>query len=254
MSAAPADQPLSPWWRNAAVLVMVIGFAILSVMTYNTYRHAPPIPARVVDESGSVLFTGDEILRGQEVFLKYGLMEHGTLWGHGAYLGPDYGANYLHRDAEISRDTLAADRYGKRFSELAPLEQEAVAGSVRASLKTNRYDPASSTLTFTKGEAASLRIQQQEWADYFSKKDAAPGLPEPLHRERGRDLPPDLVLRVGRLGVAREPTGEGLLLHEQLPVRAAGRKRPEQRRLPLERAFPGLPPGRARPRPFPVRG
>jgi nitric oxide reductase subunit B len=28
------------------------------------------------------------------VFLKHGLMEHGTLWGHGAYLGPDYTAEH----------------------------------------------------------------------------------------------------------------------------------------------------------------
>jgi len=177
MSATAADRPLSPWWRNAAVLVMVVGFAILSVMTYNTYRHAPPIPARVVDESGSVLFTKDDILGGQEVFLKYGLMEHGTLWGHGAYLGPDYGTNYLHREAEISRDTLAADRYGKRFSDLGPAEQDTVAGMVRMSLKTNRYDPAASTLTLSKGEAAAWRVERREWADYFSKKGEAPGLP-----------------------------------------------------------------------------
>ena len=39
---------------------------------------------------------------GQEVFLKYGLMEHGTLWGHGAYLGPDYSAEYLHRASCIN--------------------------------------------------------------------------------------------------------------------------------------------------------
>jgi nitric oxide reductase large subunit len=34
-----------------------------------------------------VVFTGTDIQKGQEVFLKYGLMEHGSLWGHGAYLG-----------------------------------------------------------------------------------------------------------------------------------------------------------------------
>jgi len=44
----------------------------------------------VVDTAGSVLFTEQDILAGQDVFLKYNLMEHGTLWGHGAYLGPDY--------------------------------------------------------------------------------------------------------------------------------------------------------------------
>ncbi len=47
-------------------------------------------------------------------------MEHGTLWGHGAYLGPDYTAEYLHRLAEIARDTEAMAKYGKSFAELSP--------------------------------------------------------------------------------------------------------------------------------------
>jgi nitric oxide reductase subunit B len=29
-----------------------------------------------------VVFTRDDILSGQQVFLKYGLMENGTIWGH----------------------------------------------------------------------------------------------------------------------------------------------------------------------------
>ena len=33
---------------------------------------------------------------GQEVFLKYGLMDNGTIWGHGGYLGPDFSAQTLH--------------------------------------------------------------------------------------------------------------------------------------------------------------
>jgi len=39
------------------------------------------------DAKGAVVFTGADIQAGQEVFFKYALMEHGTLWGHGAYLG-----------------------------------------------------------------------------------------------------------------------------------------------------------------------
>jgi nitric oxide reductase subunit B len=185
MSAAPDSSPLSSWWRNAAVLVMVVGFAILSLMTYNTYRHAPPIPAKVVDEAGDVLFTRGEILGGQEVFLKYGLMEHGTLWGHGAYLGPDYGTNYLHREAEISREVLATGRYGKPFPALDPAERDAVADSVRASLKTNRYDAGTSTLLFTPGEAASWRTQKKEWGAYFTEKNGAPGLPARYIKDPG---------------------------------------------------------------------
>src|SRR6185295_18004056 len=97
----PAETRLSPWWRHATILVMIAGFSVLSVVTVLTYTNAPPIPARVADVAGATLFDRALILRGQEVFLKYGLMEHGTLWGHGAYLGPDYSAEYLHRLAEI---------------------------------------------------------------------------------------------------------------------------------------------------------
>jgi hypothetical protein len=79
---------LSPWWRHAAILVMVAGFSVLSVVTVLTYTNAPPIPARVAGEDGRTLFDDAAILHGQEVFLRHGLMEHGTLWGHGAYLGP----------------------------------------------------------------------------------------------------------------------------------------------------------------------
>src|SRR5207344_769324 len=103
---------LSPYWRHAAILAMIVGFSILSVVTVETYNNAPPIPERVEDDAGRVLFTGADVLRGQEVFLKYGLMEHGTLWGHGAYLGPDYTAEYLHRLAEICAEAAPASREG----------------------------------------------------------------------------------------------------------------------------------------------
>ncbi len=175
MTSPSAVLPLSPWWRRGALVVLAAGFAILAIVTLLAYRNAPPIPNRVADAAGNILFTGDEILDGQEVFLKYALMEHGTLWGHGAYLGPDYSASYLRREAEIVRDTLAAERHAKPFAALSPKEQEALAAALPPLLKENRYDPASSTLTFTAGEADSFRVQKQEWARYFA--EGAPGLP-----------------------------------------------------------------------------
>ena len=97
MSDMSADATgLSPWWRHSAILVMIAGFSVLSVVTVLTYTNAPPIPEQVVDPTGTVVFTGADVQMGQEVFLKHGLMEHGSLWGHGAYLGPDYTAETLH--------------------------------------------------------------------------------------------------------------------------------------------------------------
>ncbi|MGE5347373.1 MAG: nitric-oxide reductase large subunit [Acidithiobacillales bacterium] len=174
----PGSGTLSPWWRHGAILATVTGFAILSVVTWQTYRNAPPIPEKVVDGAGATLFAKADIQRGQEVFFKYGLMEHGTLWGHGAYLGPDYSAEYLHRLAEITRDTLAGERFGVPFSLLAEQAAAGIAAETRRVLKENRYDPATSTLRFTPGEARSFTMQKKEWRDYFDGPAPAPGLPK----------------------------------------------------------------------------
>jgi nitric oxide reductase subunit B len=100
---------ISPWWKHTVILVMIVGFSVLSLVTVLTYTNAPPIPERVTDVSGTMVFAGADIQTGQEVFLKYGLMEHGSLWGHGAYLGPDYSAEYLHRLSEVTRDGVAIE-------------------------------------------------------------------------------------------------------------------------------------------------
>ena len=89
-------EKLSPWWRRAVILTLVIGFAVLIWLSTKSYQEAPPVPDKVVNAAGETLFTREDILAGQQVFLKYGLMENGTIWGHGAYLGPDFSAEYLH--------------------------------------------------------------------------------------------------------------------------------------------------------------
>src|ERR1035437_4073137 len=88
-------------WIQAVALVMLFGFFIMGLLAYRTYTDEPPIPAQVVDATGKVLFTGQDITTGQEIFLKNGLMEYGSIFGHGAYLGPDFTADYLHRAAEM---------------------------------------------------------------------------------------------------------------------------------------------------------
>ena len=51
---------------------------------YATYKDEPPIPKRVLSPSGQVLFTGSDVTSGQKVFLSNGLMEFGSIFGHGA--------------------------------------------------------------------------------------------------------------------------------------------------------------------------
>jgi len=186
MSTEAAERStLSPWWRQAVILVMIFGFSLLTLVTVKTYQGAPPIPARVVDSVGRVILTGEDIKGGQEVFFKYGLMEHGTLWGHGAYLGPDYSAEYLHRLAEIGRDTLAQARYGKAFGELSTAQSLEIGEALKGELRQNRYDKGTDTLLFTDAEAAAFQTQIGEWKAYFSGATPAPGLPSKFIRDEG---------------------------------------------------------------------
>src|ERR1019366_2452862 len=129
---------LSPWWRNAVVLVMVFGFTILIWRSIATYSDAPPIPLKVVDPTGETVFTADDILSGQQVFLKYGLMENGSIWGHGAYLGPDFSAEDLHRFSVETADAIGLERYGQTYARLDSVQRASVDAQVRETLRSNR--------------------------------------------------------------------------------------------------------------------
>ena len=170
-------EQLSPWWRHAVILVLVLGFSVLIWQAVMSYRDGPPIPGTVVGPSGETIFTGNEIRAGQEVFLKYGLMENGSIWGHGAYLGPDFSAEYLHTLAVDAGESLAIAGYARRPDALTAAEQSALQGEVRRLLKQNRFDPRTGTLTFTAAEAASYQRQIAKWARYLSGPVETRGLP-----------------------------------------------------------------------------
>src|SRR5499427_6013276 len=134
-------ESLSVWWKVAAVGTMAAGFAVLILLTVKAYQNAPPIPDKFVDPAGAVVFAADDVIDGQQVFLKHGLMDNGTIWGHGGYLGPDFSAQYLHNWALDVADHGARERFGRGYNELTREEKAAVDGAVALDLKTNRYDP-----------------------------------------------------------------------------------------------------------------
>jgi nitric oxide reductase subunit B len=180
--ANPADDgPLSPWWLRSIGIVMVIGFGVLIAITVLAYRNAPPIPGKVVDSQGATLFTGEDIGNGQAVFLKYGLMDNGSIWGHGAYLGPDFSADVLHRMGVAAATVLAPQEFGKPIAQLDPAQRAGLQAAVAVVLKTNRYDPATDTLTLTPAETYAWQEQAGYWGEYFK------------HPERNGGLKPNLI-------------------------------------------------------------
>ncbi|HUH66773.1 MAG TPA: cbb3-type cytochrome c oxidase subunit I [Syntrophales bacterium] len=170
------EDRLSPWWRMSVLIVMILGFAILIWIAVVTPRDAPPIPVKVVTKAGDIIFTSDDIISGQEVFLKYGLMENGTVWGHGAYLGPDFSAEYLHALADEAKAVLSQSLYGRPVSGVTQFEHDFLNAEVQRLLKTNRFDPHTGVLTFTPAEAVSYRSQIEKWGAYFYKPEINRGL------------------------------------------------------------------------------
>jgi nitric oxide reductase subunit B len=79
-------EQLSRRWTYGVIAAVVCGFAVLILLTFTAHKNAPVVPGRAVDNTGTVVSMGDNIRQGQEVFLKYGLMDSGTIWGHCAYL------------------------------------------------------------------------------------------------------------------------------------------------------------------------
>ena len=169
-------ESLSPWWRNSVILVLAIGFSILLWIAVRAYSDAPPIPDRVVNARGEAICTGADILAGQQVFLKYGLMENGTVWGHGAYIGPDFSAEYLHTLTMDAREMIARGVYRRGPGNLTPIEAETVNAEVRRLLKENRYTPETRTLLYTPEETASFKGQIAKWTAYFSNPSLNGGL------------------------------------------------------------------------------
>jgi nitric oxide reductase subunit B len=155
---------ISKGWIQAVVLVVLFGFFVLGLLAYRTYMAHPPVPERVVGPAGNVLFTGSDISSGQRVFLNNGLMEYGSAFGHGAYLGPDYTADYLRRASNI-----ALRVYGGAGSDTA-------ASRTIADMRANRYDSKSGTLRFSAAEATAFRQLVPYYSAFFSDPKTNHGL------------------------------------------------------------------------------
>lgn len=177
------ETELSSWWRKGTIIVLIGGFIILGSLSFKTYSDAPPIPEKVVGPSGEVVFTGADIRNGQEVFLRYGLMDNGTIWGHGGYLGPDFSASYLHELSLDGAESVAAQMHRQPLAGLSEPAKAEVRAAVEQVLKENRYDSKTGTLIFLPFEAASYRRQIALWRDYLAHPVQNRGLLLPLIKD-----------------------------------------------------------------------
>ncbi|GAB7025214.1 nitric-oxide reductase large subunit [Geotalea toluenoxydans] len=166
---------LSPLWLQTAIITFLLGFAVLGYLALRVSTDHPPIPRQVLTADGSILFTGEDIISGQQIFQKYGLMQYGTIYGHGAYLGPDFTAQYLHYQ---STGMLSFYR-GQELSDAEARER------IRRELKANLYDPNTGTLKYTKGQDQAFGTMVDFYRDWLITTGNNTGLRRPSITNEG---------------------------------------------------------------------
>ena len=110
----------------AFALVIVLSFAVLGGFGFRIAALAPPIPDTVRTADGKVLFDGAAIREGQNVWQSLGGQEVGTIWGHGAYVAPDWSADWLHRELTFTLDRWARERGAPGYDALPAEDQAAL--------------------------------------------------------------------------------------------------------------------------------
>ncbi|MFA7493956.1 MAG: nitric-oxide reductase large subunit [Proteiniphilum sp.] len=151
----------------AFALVVGLSFAVLLYYGTQIYQQAPPVPERVINESGELLFEGNDIKDGQNIWQSIGGQEIGTVWGHGAYVAPDWTADYLHREAQYLLNKWSRSDYGKEFGDLAASDKASLESRLQEFLRKNTYDATTGTLTIHSERYEAFLHNKQHYSGLF---------------------------------------------------------------------------------------
>ncbi len=157
------------WWFLG--IMFVASFGTLLLIGGEIYRQAPPMPDQVVAEDGRVVFDRSSIETGRQVWQSMGGQQLGSIWGHGAYLAPDWTADWLHREITVLLDTWAERDYRRDWSQISHEQQAALKARLKSTLRTNTWDEDRGTITVSNDRADAIEAVSRHYVDLFG--DAA---------------------------------------------------------------------------------
>ncbi|MCK5878371.1 MAG: cbb3-type cytochrome c oxidase subunit I, partial [Holophagae bacterium] len=159
------------FWVTAIVMVVaLIGF------TATLVKEVPPIPQKVVASNGSILYTYDDVVEGKGYFQEFDLMDYGTMLGMGAYLGPDFTEETMHRRIVALYGSYSNEEFGVSPENLTDVQRGAVKEMVKADLNKNVLNKE--TVAYSYESSAAYYDTVQYWTDFLvngNKKLAWPG-------------------------------------------------------------------------------
>ena len=164
------------WWGLAVLLVA--SFSVLLWAGGEIFRTAPPVPERVVGESGQVVYTKDDIQQGRQVWQSMGGMQLGSIWGHGGYVAPDWSADWLHREAVAVLDGWAMREGAKDYASLDAETQAKLRARLEPLMRGNTYNETSGTITLDEARVAAAAAVSAHYESLFGNDPATASLRE----------------------------------------------------------------------------
>lgn len=151
------------WWLPLLV-IFVISISGVTFIGIHTYTEAPPIP-NYVNTQNKVIYSKKKILEGQAVFLKYALMEYGSMFGDGANRGPDFTAEALHQVAEEMKNYYVinnANQINDSFTKYGIVEK------VKYEIKNNNYQELTNSVQLSNAQNFAITKLENYYLEKFT--------------------------------------------------------------------------------------
>ncbi len=164
------------WIAFAAVII--VSFAVLSIIGVRIYQQKPPVPEKVITNSGVLVFTKSDIQDGQNIWQAMGGMESGSVWGHGSYVAPDWTADWLHRELVGVLNIWSNQRYGTSFDKLSPENKSSLKAELKSIYKTNTYNSQTGEVKIDDARFEAIKQNLEHYNDVFSNGRDAYAIPK----------------------------------------------------------------------------
>jgi nitric oxide reductase subunit B len=165
------------WIYLAALLIA--SFGTLLWTGGEIYRESPPMPEQVVSTDAQVIYTRSDIEMGRQVWQSMGGMQLGSIWGHGAYVAPDWSADWLHREAVGVLDLWAQREVGvASYTALSEEQQTLFQARLQTRIRDNTYDPSTKTITLSSERTSAILLVAAHYQSLFGNDPATAELRE----------------------------------------------------------------------------
>ena len=171
-------------WLGLGAL-LAASFAVMLWLGVDLIHTKPPIPDRVVAANGQVLYTKDDIQKGQQAWQSIGGQQLGSVWGHGALIAPDWSADWLHRETVAMLELQARADTGQSYDSMDETEKAKIQASVKPQIRTNTYDAAKNEIVVSNQRAQAISAVAAHYESLFSNDPATHKLREAYAMREG---------------------------------------------------------------------